>query len=44
VNFLDEELPQLLKETEEAAQVLVASNKIISSTGTENFDCLPVCC
>ncbi|KDR23668.1 F-box/LRR-repeat protein 4-like isoform X2 [Zootermopsis nevadensis] len=41
VNFLDEELPQLLKETEEAAQVMVASNKMIPSTGTESFDCLP---
>lgn len=41
VNFLEEELPQLLKETGEAGQVLITSNKVTPSTGAESFDCLP---
>jgi hypothetical protein len=44
VNFLDEELPLLLKGTGEAGQVMVASNKVTPSTGAESFDCLPVRC
>lgn len=44
MNFFDEELPQLLKQIEDAAQAMVASNKIIPSAATEGFDRLPVRC
>jgi hypothetical protein len=42
-NFLEEELPELLKGTAKVGQVMVSSNKISPSTGTKSFDCLPVC-
>jgi hypothetical protein len=44
VNFLEEELPQLLKGMGEEGQVLLTSNNVTPSTGAESFDCLPVCC
>jgi hypothetical protein len=44
VNFLEEELPRLLKGTGEVGQVVVTSNKVTPSTGAESFDCLPVRC
>jgi hypothetical protein len=40
INFLEEELPQLLKGNGKVGQVMVASNKM---AGTKSFDCLPVC-
>ncbi|PNF13730.1 F-box/LRR-repeat protein 4 [Cryptotermes secundus] len=41
VNFLEEELPQLLKGTGEVGQVLSTFNKVTLSTGAESFDILP---
>jgi hypothetical protein len=38
--FLEEQLPEWLKETE---KVMVASNKMAPPTGTKSFDCLSVC-
>lgn len=40
-NFLEEELPELLKGTGKVGQAMVSSNKVASSTGIKSFECLP---
>ena len=42
-NFLEEELPELLKGTGKVGQAMVSSNKVAPSTGIKSFECLPVC-